>query len=39
MGPMIHSGKGDYFSRSATLACGKTYADHTADVVADIITK
>ena len=37
MGPMIHSGKGDYFTRSVTLENGKTYADHTADVVADII--
>ncbi len=37
MGPMIHSGKGDYFTRSCTLEDGTTYADHTANVVADII--
>lgn len=37
MGPMIHSGRGDYFTQSVTLANGKTYADHTADTVADII--
>ena len=37
LGPMIHSGKGDYFTRSVTLENGKTYADHTADEVARII--
>ena len=37
LGPMIHSGKGDYFTRSVTLENGKTYADHTADEVAKII--
>jgi len=37
MGPMIHSGRGDYFTRSVTLEDGTTYADHTADVVAGII--
>jgi hypothetical protein len=37
LGPMIHSGKGDYFTQSMTLDNGKTYADHTADVVAQII--
>ena len=37
MGPMIHSGKGDYFTRNVTLECGKSYADHTADVVAEIV--
>ena len=39
MGPMIHSGRGDYFTRSVTFEDGKTYADHTADVVADIVLK
>jgi hypothetical protein len=39
LGPMIHSGKGDYFTRSCTLANGRTYADHTADTVAGIIGK
>lgn len=39
MGPMIHSGKGDYFTRSCTLDDGTTYADHTANVVAKIIRK
>ncbi len=37
MGPMIHSGKGDYFTRSCHLPDGTTYADHTADVVARIL--
>jgi hypothetical protein len=37
LGPMIHSGRGDYFTQSMTLDNGKTYADHTADVVAGII--
>ena len=36
---MIHSGRGDYFTRSVTLEDGTTYADHTADVVADIIKR
>lgn len=39
MGPMIHSGRGDYFTRSVKLECGTTYADHTADTAADIILK
>ena len=38
-GPMIHSGKGDYFTRSVKLEDGKTYADHTADLVASIVTE
>lgn len=37
LGPMIHSGKGDYFTRSVSLEDGTSYADHTADVVAKII--
>ena len=37
LGPMIHSGRGDYFTQSATLQNGKSYADHTADTVAGII--
>ncbi len=37
LGPMIHSGRGDYFTQSVTLADGTTYADHTANVVAEII--
>ena len=37
MGPMIHSGKGDYFTRSVHCEDGTSYADHTANVVADIV--
>lgn len=37
VGPMIHSGRGDYFTRSVTTDDGTTYADHTANVVAQII--
>ena len=37
LGPMIHSGKGDYFTRSVSLENGTTFADHTADVVAEIV--
>lgn len=36
-GPMIHSGRGDYFTQSVTLSDGTNYADHTADLVADIL--
>ncbi len=36
-GPMIHSGRGDYFTQSVTLPNGTSYADHTADIVADIV--
>ena len=39
MGPMIHSGRGDYFTRSVKREDGTTYADYTADVVARIISK
>lgn len=37
MGPMIHSGRGDYFTQSVSLENGRTYADYTADTVAEII--
>lgn len=36
-GPMIHSGRGDYFTQSTTLPDGTTYADRTADLVADFL--
>jgi len=39
MGPMIHSGRGDYFTQSVTLDDGTTYADHTANVVASILKR
>lgn len=37
LGPMIHSGKGDYFTRSVFLEDGTSYADQTADAVAQIL--
>lgn len=37
LGPMIHSGRGDYFTQSVTLPDGTTFADHTANAVAEII--
>lgn len=37
LGPMIHSGRGDYFTRSSHLEDGTTFADHTANVVAEIV--
>ncbi len=39
LGPMIHSGKGDYFTRSVFLEDGTSYADHTADTVAEILRR
>lgn len=38
-GPMIHSGKGDYFTRNVSKEDGTSYADHTADLVADILQR
>lgn len=37
LGPMIHSGRGDYFTRGVTLPDGTSYADRTADAVAQIL--
>jgi hypothetical protein len=36
-GPMTHMGPEEYFSRSAFLPSGQSYADHTADIVAHLI--
>lgn len=36
-GPMIHTGKGDYFDRHATLPDGTPNADRTADLVSEFI--
>lgn len=36
-GPMIHSGRGDYFTQSVALDNGTSFADHTADLVAECL--
>jgi len=36
-GPMVHTGRGDYFDRHNTLPSGQTYMERTADMVAGII--
>lgn len=38
-GPMKHTGNGDYFDHKALLPDGKSHAERTADVIAEIITK
>jgi len=37
-GPMRHTGNGDYFDHKALLPDGKSHAQRTADVIADIIS-
>jgi hypothetical protein len=37
-GPMAHIGAHDYFSRKATLSDGRSHADASADLVAEIIS-
>lgn len=36
-GPMTHMGHDEYFSRSAVLSTGQSHADHTAEIIADIV--
>jgi len=36
-GPMIHTGKGDYFDHSQTLPTGQTYLEKTIEVIADSV--
>ncbi len=36
-GPMVHTGRGDYFDHHATLANGQTYVAKTAEITADCI--
>lgn len=36
-GPMIHTGRGDYFDRHATLPDGTPHVERTADLVSDFV--
>lgn len=36
-GPMVHTGRGDYFDLHNTLPSGQTYVERTADIIAGII--
>ncbi len=38
-GPMVHTGRGDYFDRKTTLPNGQSYLDKTVEIVSGIISE